>query len=118
MAKIVITSTHGKDDPERAHLPFAVANAALTFENEVIVFLQGQAVNLAKKEYTEGLTFPPFPPISKLITDFLAAGGKLYLCGPCLKAHMINETDIIEGAKPAGAAFLVQEAIGATVFNY
>ena len=118
MAKIVITSTHGKDDPERAHLPFAVANAALTFENEVIVFLQGQAVNLAKKDNTEGHTIPPFPPISKLITDFLAAGGKLYLCGPCLKAHMINETDIIEGAKPAGAAFLVQEAIGATVFNY
>ena len=118
MAKIVIVSTYGKDDPERAHLPFAVANAALTFDNEVLVFLQGQAVNLARKNYADGLVFPPFPPLKKLIEDFIAGGGKLYLCGPCLKAHKVNEEDYIEGAKAAGAAFLVKESMGAIVYSY
>lgn len=118
MAKIIITSSHGKEDPERAHIPFAVANAALTFDHEVQVWLQGPSVNLCRKNYTEGLVFPPFPPIKKLIDDFLANGGKIFLCGPCLKAHQIEESDYIEGPKPAGAAMLVQESLNATVFNY
>ena len=118
MAKIVITSSHGKEDPERAHIPFAVANAALQFDHEVQVWLQGPSVNLCRIGYTEGLVFPPFPPIKQLIDDFISQGGKIFLCGPCLKAHQIDEKDFISGPKPAGAALLVQESLGATVFNY
>ena len=118
MAKIIITASHGKEDPERAHVPFAVGNAALTFDHEVQIWLQGPSVNLVRKNYLDGLVFPPWPPLKQLIEDFLKNGGKIFLCGPCLKTHQIEEKDYIPGPKPAGAALLVQESIGATVFNY
>ena len=118
MAKIIKTESHGKDYPEKANIPFAVAIAALQFGHEVQIWLQGPSVNLCRIGYTEGLVFPPFPPIRQMIEDYLSNGGKIFLCGPCLKTHQIEEKDYIFGPKPAGAALLVQESIGSTVFNY
>ena len=118
MSKVIIVSTHGKDHPERASIPWAVANAGLTFDQEVMVFLQGPAVLLAKKGYVGDLRFPPFGPIKKLMEDFLAQGGKIILCAPCLEAHMVKEEEIIEGATAAGAGYLIEQSLGNTVFTY
>ena len=45
--KVAIIATHGPEDPERATLPFVMANAALVMETEAVVILQGNGVLLA-----------------------------------------------------------------------
>jgi hypothetical protein len=35
-----------------------------------------------------------------------------------MKAHSVESDELIEGAEPGGAAFLVDLADGAAVFNY
>jgi predicted peroxiredoxin len=45
--KIVVIGTHGGEDPDRATLPFVVANAALAMDVKTIIILQGNAVTLA-----------------------------------------------------------------------
>jgi hypothetical protein len=35
-----------------------------------------------------------------------------------MKAHSVETDELIEGAEPGGAAFLVELAEGAMVFNY
>ena len=47
--KIVVFATHGPEDPERASLPFVVANAAIAMDVQATVVLQGTGVLLAKK---------------------------------------------------------------------
>ena len=47
--KIIYVTTYGAEDPERASLPFVLANAALVMEVEAVVALQGASVFLAKK---------------------------------------------------------------------
>ena len=60
--KIVIIGTHAGEDPDRATLPFVVANAAMAMDVKTTVILQGDAVTLAVKgagEKIQGIGFPP-----------------------------------------------------------
>ena len=50
----------------------------------------------------------PFAPLKSLIDKFLAAGGKLWVCTPCMKKRGLTADDLIEGAQPAGGAALVE----------
>jgi len=42
--KIIYIGTHGGEDPERASLPFVLANGAQAMDVEAVVVLQGAAV--------------------------------------------------------------------------
>jgi uncharacterized protein len=119
--KIMYFCTHADDNPEKAAMPFVMANAALAMDVKAIVVLQGQGVYLAKKGYMDNV-LPPggFPPIAKLINDFLELGGDLKVCGPCIKERNIDESsDLIEGSQITAAGVLTVEAIEAdAVFVY
>ncbi len=111
--KIVYIVTHAGEDPDRATLPFVLANAALVMEVEAVVALQGTAVYLAKKGYLEHVSAPGLPPLKDLVKSFLDAGGKLLVCVPCIKERKIVEADLIEGAVTTAAAALTQEILTA-----
>jgi predicted peroxiredoxin len=111
--KIVYIVTHAGEDPDRATLPFVLANAALVMEVEAVVALQGTAVYLAKKGYLEHVSAPGLPPLKDLVKSFLDAGGKLLVCVPCIKERKIVEPDLIEGAVTTAAAALTQEILTA-----
>jgi len=111
--KIVYIVTHAGEDPDRATLPFVLANAALVMEVEAVVALQGTAVYLAKKGYLEHVLAPGLPPLKDLVKSFLDAGGKLLVCVPCIKERKIVESDLIEGAVTTAAAALTQEILTA-----
>jgi predicted peroxiredoxin len=110
--KILYIATHAGDNPEKAAMPFVMAIAALAMDIQATVVLQGSGVYLARKGYTENM-LPPggFPPLTKLVSEFLELGGKLLVCVPCIKERKIDEkTDLIEGAQMTAAAALNVEA--------
>ncbi len=80
--------------------------------------MQGLAVREAQYGGTKGLRFPPFPSLDTLQKAFVENGGRIYVCAPCMKAHSVNPDELIEGAEPGGAAYLVDLAEGAAVFTY
>ena len=104
-----VTITHCKADHDKATLGFVVANAAQGSEKETMVFLSSDGVWCAVPEemnkVDEGA---PFAPLKDLIEKFIKAGGKIYVCTPCMKKRGISEGDLIEGATPAGGAALVE----------
>jgi uncharacterized protein involved in oxidation of intracellular sulfur len=118
MAKFVVVSTAYRENPERASIPWVVATTALAEDHEVLVFLQGAAVNLAEEGGAKGIAFDPFPPVQELLQSFVEGGGSIYVCGPCMQAHEVDNNRLIQGAEVAGAAFLVQQSEGAQVFTY
>jgi predicted peroxiredoxin len=111
--KIVYIVTHAGEDPERASLPFVLANAAQAMEVEAVVALQGTGVYLAKKGYFEHVFAAGLPSLQNLISNFLAEGGKLMVCVPCIRERKIDESDLIQGAMPTAAAGLTQEILSA-----
>jgi uncharacterized protein involved in oxidation of intracellular sulfur len=111
--KIVYILTHAGEDPERASLPFVLANAAQALEVEAVVALQGTAVYLAKKGYLEHVFAGGLPPLRDLVNNFINEGGKLLVCVPCIRERKIDEAELIEEAVPTAAAALTQEVLSA-----
>jgi uncharacterized protein len=118
MSKVLLISTHFDDNLELATMPWAVGNAALAEDKDVTIFLQGLSVREAQEDALKGLRFPPFPSLLTLRNAFIENGGKIFVCAPCMKAHAIEKSDLIDGAEVGGAAFLVELAEEASVFAY
>lgn len=104
-----VSITHCKTDPDKATLGFVVANAAQGSEQETMVFLSSDGVWCAVPEEIEKVNEgAPFAPLKDLIDKFIKAGGKIYVCTPCMKKREITEEMLVQGATPAGGAALVE----------
>jgi predicted peroxiredoxin len=116
--KLIFNATYGREDPERASLPFVAANVAAAAGQETIVFCTIEAVWLGTKGGTEGMAAKGLDPLSKIYSDFVSKGGKVWLCGACTKPRGITEGQLAEGSTIVGAAKLVEEiTLGAKVTN-
>ena len=111
--KIVYVSTNGVEDPERASLPFVLANAALAMDVEAVVALQGASVFLAKKGMLEHVHPGGFSPLKELVDSFLELGGRLLVCVPCLQERKIELEDLIDDASPTAGGVLTEEFLSA-----
>ena len=107
--KVLIAVTNGPDNPEKAVLPFIVANAALTTAEEVVVMLQGAGVWLARKGVAEHILCCKWS-LGTLLKSFIEEGGTLLVCSPCLEERDIDEEDLIEPAIVAGGVEFIERA--------
>lgn len=113
--KLVIMVTHGPEHPERVSIPFVMAVAALASDVEVVIGLQADGVEIAVKGASDAVAADGFSTLTKLMADYRELGGKLLLCGPCVKSRKIDaETQIVENAEVVAAARFVAEVTSAT----
>ena len=105
--KILYIGTCAGENPEKAAMPFVMANAALAMDVQATVCLQGNGVYLAQKGYMDTmLPAGGFPPLKELLTGFLELGGTLKVCVPCIKARNIDEADLVAGSQTTAAGAL------------
>jgi predicted peroxiredoxin len=117
--KIVIFATHGPEDPEKASLPFVMGNAALALDVQATVVLQGTGVLLATNHCYDHVFTGGFPPLKELVDTFIELGGKILVCGPCIKERKITEDMLVPNAEVSAAGKVVTAALGANaVLNY
>ena len=114
MPKFMAHATHGRDDPERATLPFIIANVAATADQETIVLLTIEGVWLATKGYADEVHHEGMPPLREVLDSLLASGGEVWACGACTKPRGITDEDMIDGARIISAADFVAEMVGGT----
>jgi hypothetical protein len=63
--------TCGKENPERATLPFIVGNVAASADQPAIVLLTIEGVWLATKGYADGIQQEGFQPLKEIIDSFV-----------------------------------------------
>ena len=112
MRKFTVSLTCAKDNTDKATVAFVVANAALGSDQETLVFLSTEAVHLAVQGYADDIHEEGFAPLKELMTNFAAAGGKIYTCAPCFKKRGLDETKLVDGAVVVGGAKLVEFMAG------
>ncbi len=104
MSTILINATHGPDDPESATLPFVVGNVAATADQDAVVLLTLEGAWLAVRGRTDGVAPPGLPGLREVMTQFVAAGGRIWACGACTNPRGITQDDLVEGATIVSAA--------------
>lgn len=114
MPRFLAQATHGRDDPERATLPFIVANVAASADQEAIVLLTIDGVWLATKGYADDIHHEGMPPLREVLASLLANGGEIWACGACTKPRGIGEEHLIDGARIISAVDFVAELASGT----
>jgi uncharacterized protein len=109
MPKLIFGCSHGRDDPERATLPFIAANVAATAGQDAVILLTIEGAWLATTGYADDLHFEGMPPLAPLMEEFIDNGGAIWACGACTKPRQITEEQLIKGASIVGAAKIVEE---------
>jgi predicted peroxiredoxin len=109
--KLIFNCTHGKEDPERATLPFVAANIAAAAGQEAVVLCTIEAVWLGTQGGTDGIAQPGLPALSDLYREFIDNGGSVWICGACAKPRGIGEEQLVKGSTIVGAAKVVEEVI-------
>ncbi len=110
MASLVVKCTWGAERPETFMQAFTVAATAASSGVDVSVWLTGDAT-AAAVQGAEDLEIPFSPPLSQLRDAILAAGGSLTVCAQCARRRDLTEEHLIAGARIAGAAAFVAEAM-------
>jgi predicted peroxiredoxin len=119
MAKILVSITHAKNDPDKATVGFVVANASVASAQETVVFLSTEAARLAERGYADAIREEGFAPLAELMANFVKGGGKILVCSPCFKKRKLDEAKLVEGATIVGGAKVVEFlAAGATSISY
>ena len=109
--KLLFNCTYGKDDPERATLPFVAANVAATAGQDAVVLCTIDAVWLGTEGGADGIASQGLPVLSDLFGEFVDNGGQVWLCGACTKPRDIGEDQVRKGSVIVGAAKVVEEVV-------
>jgi len=67
MARILISSTHGSENPTRATLPWLTAKGAIEGGHQPQIVLAGDAAILANRTVAEGVQGVGIAPLKELI---------------------------------------------------
>jgi predicted peroxiredoxin len=99
---LVVMIAHGIDD-ELSSVGFTIANGGMTAGLKVSIFLTSGGVDLARKGAADTTHVQPLEPLADMMKDFLARGGTLWACTPCVKARGYTEDDLIAGVVITGS---------------
>jgi uncharacterized protein len=108
MGKLLIHSSRGAEDPERATLPFIIGKNAAIAGEETVVMLTVDGVWLATEGGAEGVQKEGLPSLSDVMRDFIEGGGQVWACQSCTQPRGITEDGLIEGARIAAAMQAVE----------
>lgn len=79
MVSILISSTHGSDDPTRATLPLLTARAALNQGHQADVALMGEAVYLMRTATADAINPVGWPNAGEVLREVIAKGGRFWI---------------------------------------
>ncbi len=100
---LVVMITHGPEN-ELSSVGFTIANGGVTAGLKVSIFLTSGGVDIVRKKAMDLTQVKPLDPLSELVGDFLARGGTLWACTPCVKARGYTQEDLIDGTIITGAS--------------
>jgi predicted peroxiredoxin len=101
--ELVVLMTRGADH-ELSSVGFTIACGAITSGMKVTAFLTSSAVDLVRRRSVEMTQVSPLDPLKVLMEDFMARGGAIVACPPCVKTRGYTQEDLVEGVTIQGAS--------------
>jgi predicted peroxiredoxin len=102
---LVVVITHGIDH-ELSSAALTIALGGMTAGLKVSIFLTSSGVDIVRRGAAEMTHVAPLEPLSGMLRDFLARGGTLWACTPCVKSRGYTADHLIEGVVITGASVM------------
>jgi predicted peroxiredoxin len=102
---LVIVITHGIDH-ELSSVGTVIALGGLTAGLKVSIFLTSAGVDLVRRGASDMAHVKPLEPLAEMLRDFLARGGTLWACTPCVKSRGYTQENLLDGVVIAGASVM------------
>lgn len=112
--RLLVKVTTGVEAPERFAQGVTVAATALASGAQVSLWLTGEATWLAVPGRAEEFSLPFSPSLADL-RDALLADARVTVCSQCAARRDLSEADLLPGARIAGTASFVEEALSPDV---
>ncbi len=88
--KVIVSITSGTDDPTRATLGMLAAKSAVAQGHDVVIWLQGEAANIASKHIYDKIQGINMPPMKDIVASLLADNIPLWVCEACAKGRNVT----------------------------
>lgn len=116
---LAVKVTAGAEAPERANQALTVAAAAAAMDAPVQLWLTGEAVWFAVRDRVPDLGLEFATPASTLMEGLLASGS-VSVCSQCALRRGLDDAQLLDGARIAGAAtfaeLVLQDGVQALVY--
>ncbi len=96
-APLLVNITHGRSDLHAVSMGLSLARTALEKGHRVTVFLNVDAPVFATKDLAADVRFADFPPVSEMVRDIVAKGGKVVVCGHCAAVLKLDPASMQAG---------------------
>lgn len=117
--RVIVSCTHGEEDPDRVAVAYLTAGAALDHGKDVVMWLSAEGVRLALAGVADRVRENQDPPVARLHAQFADKGGRFYVCPICFKERDLQDGDLVDNAELKGATPLMEFAgDAAMVFSY
>ena len=118
-SKVLICLTHGAEEPENVLIAYLLGVEALRAGKGARMFLTKNAIPVATEGFAATIDVPGAPSIAALHDEYVASGGRMYVCPVCVKVRSMQDAEWIASSKVAGAPSVFEYTTGgALVFNY
>ncbi len=117
--RVIVSCTHGDEDPDRVVVSYLTAGAALDQGKDVVMWLSSEGVRLALRGYVDPIRDGSEPPVRRVHEQFIEKGGRFYVCPICFAERDLDERELVQSAELKGATPLMEFAgDGAITFSY
>ncbi|MCX7154867.1 MAG: DsrE family protein [Rhodocyclales bacterium] len=103
--ELVVMITHGIEH-ELSSAGMTIALGGMTAGLKLSIFLTSSGVDLVRRGAADTTQVKPLEPLADMLRDFLARGGTLWACTPCVKSRGYTGEDLLEGVIITGASVM------------
>lgn len=104
--KLVVLLTEAANS-DRSTIAFTIANASLSADMEVMVFLASDGVDLVREHAADRAAVKPFMALDELVAKFTSDGGVIAACGSCCQFRGLVNGETRKDLQIAGVSALV-----------
>jgi predicted peroxiredoxin len=100
---LIVLITHGIDH-ELSSAALTIALGGLTSGLKVSIFLTSSGVDIVRRGAADMTHVKPLEPLAEMLRNFMARGGTLWACTPCVKSRGYTQENLLEGVVITGAS--------------
>lgn len=102
---LVVVITHGIDH-ELSSAGVTIALGGMTAGLKVSIFLTSSGVDIVRRNAADLTHVKPLEPLGDMLRDFMARGGNLWACTPCVKSRGYAQENLLDGVVITGASVM------------